>query len=555
MHNSVTTKNNLLIKLTVLAVLFLAIWVRVWRLDTQPPGLYWEEVALGYDAYSISETGRDHHGNRWPIVAFESFGDWKPSLYFYAVVPWIKLLGLSAWSVRLPSALAGTGVVVGVGILLNQIMRQHSRPKYLKWLWPWIPVVGMFLTAISPWAVLFSRGGWEVNLATFLLLFGLILGLEYQTKSNSQHSVGYLLGSVLLLCLAMYAYHAARIVAPLLGFGLAVWWITTIPTFLNKQRVLHVVLGAGLTLLLLLPFLWSLGTNQTTQRFAETALLSDTQYVTKSNHYKELSGNSWISRLLYHRYAVYTQAVVENAASHLEPGFLFLHGDGNPRHSVQLMGQLYHVELLFLVFGLGWWVNSKSKIKWLMAWWLVVGLLPAAITKAAPHALRTLPVMPLFLVTITFGLWQVVLLLEKTTRPFPKNLQRGLFSLACVAVLVVYGLEWWRFQVIYWNIYPKQYGQEWQVGAEAMVKQVAAILADHPDWTATISRAQGRPAMYYWFYNQIDPRLVQLAEPQAAQDQGEFLEFQQLRFGTAPTVDFQPQVVAEWTVETGWVVQ
>ena len=36
--------------------------------------------------------------------------------------------------------------------------------------------------------------------------------------------------------------------------------------------------------------------------------------------------------------------------------------------------------------------------------------------------------------------------------------------------------------------------------------------------------------MYYWFYQQIDPKLVQAANSLVKKDQGEFLEFANFKF-------------------------
>ena len=49
-------------------VLVLALFLRVFRLESAPASLYWEEAAIGYDAYSIYKTGKDYHGNPWPGV-------------------------------------------------------------------------------------------------------------------------------------------------------------------------------------------------------------------------------------------------------------------------------------------------------------------------------------------------------------------------------------------------------------------------------------------------------------------------------------------------------
>ncbi|MBI2009816.1 MAG: hypothetical protein HYS86_01425, partial [Candidatus Chisholmbacteria bacterium] len=53
----------------VLIVFFAAI-LRLSLLGQNPPGLYWDEVSLGYNAYSILKTGRDEHNEFLPYARF-----------------------------------------------------------------------------------------------------------------------------------------------------------------------------------------------------------------------------------------------------------------------------------------------------------------------------------------------------------------------------------------------------------------------------------------------------------------------------------------------------
>src|SRR3990167_8598168 len=77
--------------------------LRLWQLGKVPSSPDWDEVALGYNAYSILQTGRDEYGKFLPIV-LRSFDDYKPALYVYLAIPAIKLFGLNVFAVRLPSA-------------------------------------------------------------------------------------------------------------------------------------------------------------------------------------------------------------------------------------------------------------------------------------------------------------------------------------------------------------------------------------------------------------------------------------------------------------------
>src|SRR3989344_4938577 len=85
----------------------LAFLLRFWRLGEIPNGLYQDETAIGYNAYSIIQTGRDEYGKSLPLY-FKSFGDYKLPVYIYATVPSILMLGLTELAVRAPSALFGS---------------------------------------------------------------------------------------------------------------------------------------------------------------------------------------------------------------------------------------------------------------------------------------------------------------------------------------------------------------------------------------------------------------------------------------------------------------
>ena len=68
-------------KIILIVILVLSAVLRLYSLDEFPSGLNADEAAIGYNAYSLLRTGRDEHGNAWPIV-FKSFGDYKPGGYF-----------------------------------------------------------------------------------------------------------------------------------------------------------------------------------------------------------------------------------------------------------------------------------------------------------------------------------------------------------------------------------------------------------------------------------------------------------------------------------------
>lgn len=533
---------------TVLAVA-MAIFLRVFNLMQVPPSLYWEEAALGYDAYSIAQTGKDHHGNAWPLVAFESFGDWKPSLYFYSIVPFVKVFGLVPWAIRAPAVLSGIAIVIAVGWLSYLVGKrldvEHARHYGM---------AGLLVAAYSPWAIQFSRAGWEVNLATALVSWGMVVGLQVvtQTKAGKKmitsFSLSKALGAVFLLVLAVYAYHGTRLIAPLLGVLLALdWWWQLKSTFSFKQIAGKVIIPGLVAMVMMAPILVSLRSPQVTQRFAETSIFSQLDVIVESNEAKAAAGNSAISSLLYHRYLLFGREILINYFDHFNLTYLVVSGDTNLRHSTGYGGLLYYQDVLFLAIGLLCLVTSRKTIGWLVLGWWLVSIVPAALTTATPHALRTLPGMPAVLTLVAIGLYTTYIWVKKwLTETFSAALYlKSIFGLFLLLVGAVYAATWTQWAQYYYFVYPVQASSEWQYGYQQMVEAVNQLKEQHPELPIYITREQGRPAMYYWFFSQTEPHRVQAANASAAKDQGEYLTFENITFpNTVSEVKSSPAIVA-----------
>lgn len=501
-------KISLLFFLIIGATFFL----RFFYFNSSPPSPYWEEVALGYDAYSISETARDHHGNLLPLVAFESFGDWKPSLYFYASAPFIKIFGLNVIAVRLPTLLASLFIVLGIAVLAK-ILFKHFYLKNDEKAADFIFYLSLFLASISPWLLTFSRSAWESTLATALILWGLNFWLFFVIENRSKWAIL----AVFLLSLSTYAYHSARITAPLLGLGLIVFYLQNLQkkTKINWRAMF---VSGLLAILLFSPIAFSLFQKTGQQRISETSIFTNLSIIEKSNELRAAHGNLLWSRIIYHRYVFFAGEVAANFFDHFNFNYLFVSGDNNPRHSIQSFGEFYYLDLLFFVFAGIFFLYKRNKITFFLFFYLFIAILPAAFAKATPHALRTLTSLPMFIVFLSFGVWQFLEMFKKAK----------LKSLMLIGLIIVYlifaGLFF--YQLIF--IYPSKYKAEWQFGYQEMFEKLVAVENNYDQ--IYITREQGRPAMYYFFYNRINPRLVQDFNNKAKKDQGEFLNFGKIEF-------------------------
>ncbi|PJA49330.1 hypothetical protein CO169_02320, partial [Candidatus Shapirobacteria bacterium CG_4_9_14_3_um_filter_39_13] len=154
----------------LIIILFLAALLRFYQITNVPPSTQWDETAIGYNAYSILKTGRDEYGQFLPLV-FKSFGDYKPGLYIYLTVPSVAIFGLNELAVRIPSALAGIASVWLIYLVSLLLFKKKPLALFIS-----------FALAMSPWQMHFSRGGWEANLALFLVLLGLLSFLKAEKK-------------------------------------------------------------------------------------------------------------------------------------------------------------------------------------------------------------------------------------------------------------------------------------------------------------------------------------------------------------------------------------
>ena len=139
--------------LLLILALVLGIFFRFWRLGETPKGFYFDEAALGYNAFSIMKTGRDEYGMNLPIL-FRSFADFKTPIYTYFLVPIYKVLGMSIWSTRLLSAVSGV-IIVLFGFLIVKKISKNNR----------LALLTCLLMAISPWLIMFSRTSYETYLS------------------------------------------------------------------------------------------------------------------------------------------------------------------------------------------------------------------------------------------------------------------------------------------------------------------------------------------------------------------------------------------------------
>ncbi len=483
-------------KFILLVILLLAAFLRLWRLGDYP-ALNADEAAIGYNAYSLIQTAADEHGNPWPIH-FQSFNDFKPGLYFYLVLPLVKWFGLNEWAVRLPGALLGVATVYIVYLLIKELFKD-KKLEIGNWK---LEILAPALLAISPWHIHFSRGGWEVNVATFFVTLGAWLFL----KGNKTPK--YYLFGFLSLVAALYTYHAARIVVPLLFLGIFAIFRKEI-----KRNLKEFIVSGLIGVLLLIPLGLDLSKGAVFSRATGVGLFADPGPIARVNEQRgeHQDLRSLPAVLLHNKPVNYTLAFLDNWSEHFGGEFLFLSGDEIQRSRVPDIGQMYLLDLLFLIVGgigvikvIGDSPSRKASARrgWLVIlWWLVIAPAAAALTFQSPHALRAHNMAIPLVVISAFGLVSLVDWLNRNIKS-KKLLVIGHWSL-----VILMAWQFARYQHMYWVHMAKEYPFSSQYGVKQLVNYVDKIESQYEN--IVVTNRYDQPYILFLFYQQFSPAKFQ----------------------------------------------
>lgn len=454
-------------KILLTLIIFLAFVLRLFQLGVVPPSLYWDEASLGYNAFSVSQTLHDEHGEFLPLTRFIAFGDYKAPGYIYAAAAAIKLFGLSDFTVRLPSALAGTLLVLMTFFLTKEIL-DHRK----------IALAASFLVAVSPWAIQFSRGAFEANLATFFS----VTGVYFFVKAVRRSSTIFYVFSSIFVVISMYSFNTHRVFVPLLIAALVLVFRREILT--GWKRFLLFVLCC---LVLVLPLAAYSRTREAQLRFYEVSWLNDLAPIELSNQRLVVDQNTWWAKLVHNRRLIYSLTFLKHYTDVFRANFLFFSGDFNNRLSTKTVGEMYWVELPFLLAGLYFVARRRDKVSGIILAWLLLAPIPAALARETPHALRTLNLLPLPQILVAVGLTGLVKQLR---------LLRLLLPPVFVLAIAFYLRD-------YYYLYPVSASATWQYGYKQMVEYVSAVEQKYN--CVNVTEAYGRPYIYFLLYKQYPP--------------------------------------------------
>lgn len=473
-------------KAVLICIIIFVFFLFVYKLSSNPPGLYLDEVGTGYNAYSILKTGKDEYGKVFP-VAFRLFGSYTPAMYIYLSVPVMAIFGLSVFSTRLLSVICGLIAIVVVFYIIKNL--KITKSKYT-------PLVSILFFAITPWFVMYSRIGYEQNLAFLFFCFSSLSVLL------SLRNPKLLAIALPIISLATHADYAQRLVAPLLFIGI---FIIFRKKLLQKKYLKYIVIGSAIAFLIQIPNFFML----TTQSF-----------YTKTEHFYFdviASQSQKISHFLPDFLAVPLAFIREFSSKFLtffSPRSLFFFPDSDPQRSMPALSNFYHwmvIPYLIGFFIVGKTIRKESSKFILLL--LLISPLPGALTHEPFHIQRTISLLLPLSLLITIGIDKLIY-------------KKKLIYWLSITMLLFFGslILLWRS---YFILLPQERAEIWGSHYE----KLAEYIEQNPDQTFVIDQGErtGPKDIAYIqmaFYLKADPKLLQQdQDPRVVEDYYNFVDY------------------------------
>lgn len=459
-------------KLILVSIILLAFFLRFNKVTEVPPALNWDEVSIGYNAYSVLNSGKDEWGVFLP-VHFKAYGEYKLPIQIYASIPGIAVFGLNPLGVRITPIVYGTLTVLLLFFLGRAIFQNSA-----------IGLLSAFLLAISPWHIQLTRASFESSFSVFWVL----MGIWFLVKGFSEKE--WFIWSMVPFAISIFTYNSARIFTPLFLFAILIIYRKIL--FKYKKALLTSIVLFAVLLIPLTPFLLS---GERSARYKLVSITDDPGLILRINENRGYSKLPQpLPRLVHNKITYVALYTTKNYLAHFTPGFLFLTGAPHKQHHVQDMGELYLFQLPLVLLGMRILFKRKQKYKGIILPWLLIAFIPASVTNdSIPHALRTAVAAPVYQLISANGAFEIYLWIKKK-----KWLNIG-YLLTSVIIIISLAL----YLNNYYNIYPIKYSRDWQYG----YKQVVDYIGKHKDEYDLIvfTRHYGEPHMFTLFYLNYPP--------------------------------------------------
>ncbi len=459
-------------KFFLILIFALAIFLRFFQLGENPASLYWDEAAIGLDAYSISQTGKDMNNMSWFQPVLGSYGDFKAPVLIWATSLSVKFLGMNPLAIRLPVAIFSLLLIYLSYLLVKELLNFDGTlaKKYQL-----MPILTAFILSISPWPTHFARIAFESSFSVSFLLLAVLFFLKALRGKNF-----YFLLSTFFAIVAVYSYYSLRVIIPLLFLALALIFFEKL-----KNKKTWIFLSIFAFVLSMLPIINSPYYERSQDyRLNNDNLIRRQRVIAESSQYLENYDSSLYSKLVYHRHLLALRDFLDHMLLHYSPSFLFLKGDTNLRQHSAYFGEFLLISLPFYYFGLFLLCkNLRSKMSLLLLALLALAPIPSAMVYEVPHASRAIYLFVPVSILIAWGINEAYLLGKK-------------WFLALIISLFLANAVFYYSD--YFIDYPKRSSEAWLYS----YNQVGQYLQEHHQdfYSVEIDERYWLPRIFIYYY-------------------------------------------------------
>lgn len=457
----------------LLGIILIGVFLRFYLLGQIPGSLNWDEVSWGYNAYSISETGKDEYGKTLPL-SFKAFGDYKQPMYIYLDSVFVKTLGLNPVSVRITSAIFGSMSIILVYFMVKEIFfRRNYKEK--------LALLTSLFFAISPWSIQFSRVAYEANVGLFFIVLGVFLFFK---GLNSNKNL-YLFTSAIPFALAGFTYHSLKVFTPVFFVFLLIYAFK----FINTRKK---ILSLLLVFYVIINLVWVLDFRTTSRGRSVTFFLQPTAVLQNSiiDLSRDAENKDYLGQLIHNRRVVYANKYLENYLLHFDPSYLFIRGD-NPRHHAPGVGILYLISLPFILLGIYFLIRNKTTESIVIFVWVLLAPVASAMTIDPPNASRSLIFLPTWDIFFAAGYILSELIINKKYLKY--------FRIFFILILLLNFIYYAHQYFVHTNTRTQQ---DWQYGYKEVVEYASGVEAPRKVFFAS-DVEEGY--IFYLFYNKYSP--------------------------------------------------
>lgn len=359
-------------KYILIIILFLGLWIRLFRLDNLP-GEMWGDVAELYEFITYILAGK------WPWYYVLGNGP----LFSYLAVPIALLFGLSFFSLKLTGVLIGTSIILVSFLIAKEIFNTKTA------------LITGLLVSVSRWPLTFSR------LGTMNILVPLFVGLSiyFLIRIMKNNNIKNWIWLAIVMGVGLYNYPAFSMIVPPSAF------------------------------IILLIFLVLKGNHAHNWKNSLVSLFIFSLFTIPFVHMVTDKSGNWFSPSSY-----FAGKIVTNNGSLMDKWWMRLGGNikssllmfnikGDSTFRVNIPGEP-HLDFfsgVFLIVGLLILLFKKQRFKWIIIYFFFVLQIPQILVlnfpNEVPSATRSVGLFPMLYPIIAYGLCWILIVCKKLRIP------------------------------------------------------------------------------------------------------------------------------------------